>query len=168
MQGDDWEFDDPAEAAAREAGCGICARDYGAKRYSVDARMDFRIGEDGDLVLNGGTSTLASAVEMTGIGAFQVKNWGYNYLQSRFSKGRLFAQYFLNMTNSGGAVGTPVTEGTFGLRTGERVVDQSRTMAAQFQYGPGSGIPAELHLRRRLAEYGAAHRGHHQRRQRGR
>ncbi len=135
MQGNDWEYDDPAEAAAREAGCEICGRDYAAKRYSVDARMDFRVADDGDLVLNGGTSTLSSGVEMTGIGAFQVKNWGYNYLQSRFSKGRLFAQYFLNMTNSGGAPGTPVTEGTFGLRTGERVVDQSRTMAAQFQYG---------------------------------
>lgn len=135
MRGNDWEYDDPAEAAAREAGCDICERDYLGERYSVDARMDFRVGEDGDLVLNGGTSTLSGGVEMTGIGAFQVKNWGYNYLQSRLSKGRLFAQYFLNMTNSGGAPGTPVTEGTFGLRTGERVVDQSRTMAAQFQYG---------------------------------
>ena len=135
MRGNDWEYDDPAEAAAREAGCDICQRDYFGQRYSVDARIDFRIAEDGDLVLNGGTSTLSGGVDMTGIGAFQIRNWGYNYLQSRFSKGRLFAQYFLNMTNSGGAPGTPVTEGTFGLRTGQRVVDRSRTMAAQFQYG---------------------------------
>ena len=135
MQGDDWEYDDPAEGAAREAGCQICERDYANKRYSVDARLDFRVAGDGDLVLNGGTSTLLSGVEMTGIGAFQVKNWGYNYLQTRFSKGRLFAQYFLNMTNSGAGSGTPVVEGTYGLRTGGRVVDQSRTMAAQFQYG---------------------------------
>ena len=135
MQGNDWEYDDPREAVAREGGCQICMRDYSAKRYSVDTRLDFRFAGDGDLVLNGGTSTLASGVEMTGIGAFQVKNWGYNYLQSRFTKGRLFAQYFLNMTNSGAGAGTPTTEGTFGLRTGQAVVDQSRTMAAQFQYG---------------------------------
>lgn len=135
MRGEDWEYDDPAEEAARAGGCRICIRDYDSQRYSVDARLDFRVADDGDLVINGGTSTLASGVEMTGIGAFQVKNWGYNYLQSRFSKGRLFAQYFLNMTNSGADAGTPVTEGTFGLRTGEPVVDQSRTMAAQFQYG---------------------------------
>ena len=135
MQGTDWEYDDPAEGAAREAGCRICVRDYDAKRYSVDARMDFRFAGDGDLVVNGGTSTVASGVEMTGIGAFQVKNWGYNYLQSRFSKGRLFAQYFLNMTNSGSEAGVPGGEGTFGLRTGQAVVDQSRSMAAQFQYG---------------------------------
>ena len=136
MQGDDWRYDkDPGEMAARAAGCTICERDYASKRYSVDARADFRVADDGHLILNGGTSTLASGVEMTGIGAFQVKNWGYNYLQTRFSKGRLFAQYFLNMTNSGGGQGTAVDQGTFGLRTGQAVVDQSRTMAAQFQYG---------------------------------
>ena len=135
MRGEDWEYDDPAEEGARAGGCTICTRDYDSQRYSVDARLDFRVADDGDLVINGGTSTLASGVEMTGIGAFQVKNWGYNYLQSRFSKGRLFAQYFLNMTNSGADAGIPVTEGTFGLRTGEPVVDQSRFMAAQFQYG---------------------------------
>ena len=135
QRGTDWEYDDPAEKDARDAGCKICARDYLSQRYSVDARLDFRVAEDGDLVLNGGTSTLLGGVEMTGIGAFQVKNWGYNYLQSRFSKGRLFAQFFLNMTNSGSDADTEPGKGTFGLRTGQAVVDQSRTMAAQFQYG---------------------------------
>ena len=135
MRGTDWEYDDPAEEKARDAGCKICVRDYLSQRYSVDARLDFRVADDGDLVLNGGTSTLLGGVEMTGIGAFQVKNWGYNYLQSRFSKGRLFAQFFLNMTNSGSDADTEPGKGTFGLRTGQAVVDQSRTMAAQFQYG---------------------------------
>ena len=135
MRGTDWEYEDPAEEAARDAGCKICMRDYLGQRYSVDARLDFRVADDGDLVLNGGTSTLLGGVEMTGIGAFQVKNWGYNYLQSRFSKGRLFAQFFLNMTNSGSDADTEPGKGTFGLRTGQAVVDQSRTMAAQFQYG---------------------------------
>lgn len=125
-RGTDWPHEDQFE---------VVARDNSVERYSVDARMDFRFGGDGDLVLNGGTSTLASGVEMTGIGAFQVKNWGYNYLQSRFSKGRLFAQAFLNLTDSGSDANTPPREGTFGLRTGANVVDQSRTMALQFQYG---------------------------------
>lgn len=136
QRGNDWEYnDDPGEEAARAAGCKICVRDYSSERYTVDARLDFRVAGDGDLVVNGGTSTLAGGVEMTGIGAFQVRNWGYNYLQSRFSKGRLFGQFFLNMTNSGSEAGTPAGEGTFGLRTGQAVVDQSRMMAAQFQYG---------------------------------
>ena len=125
-RGNDWPYEDAFEVAAR---------DNFAERYSVDARMDFRFAGDGDLVLNGGTSTLASGVEMTGIGAFQVKDWGYNYLQSRFSKGRLFAQAFLNLTDSGSDANTAPREGTFGLRTGANVVDQSRTMALQFQYG---------------------------------
>lgn len=125
-RGTDWPYEDPFE---------VIARDNTAERYSVDARMDFRFAGDGELVLNGGTSTTAGGVEMTGIGAFQVKNWGYNYLQSRFSKGRLFAQAFLNMTDSGSDAGTSPQEGTFGLRTGANVVDQSRTMALQFQYG---------------------------------
>ncbi len=135
QRGNDWPYEDQAEEDAREAGCNICKRDYASERYSVDARLDFRVAGDGDLVVNGGTSTLAGGVEMTGIGAFQVKNWGYNYLQSRFSKDRLFAQFFLNMTNSGSDRDTEPGKGTFGLRTGEAVVDQSRTMAAQFQYG---------------------------------
>ena len=136
QRGTDWEYeDDKGEEMAREAGCKICRRDYDSERYTVDARLDFRVAGDGDLVLNGGTSTLAGGVEMTGIGAFQVKNWGYNYLQSRFSKGRLFGQFFLNMTNSGSETDTEPGEGTYGLRTGQSVVDQSRTMAAQFQYG---------------------------------
>ena len=136
MRGNDWEYDDPAEADARAAGCAICVRDNLSQRYSVDARADFRVAGDGDLVLNGGSSTLASGVDMTGIGAFQVKNWRYNYLQSRFSKGRLFAQAFINLTNSGSEAGTTdIQSGTFGLRTGQAVVDQSRTMAFQFQYG---------------------------------
>ena len=136
MRGNDWEYDDdPGEEDARAAGCKVCVRDYSSERYSVDARLDFRLAGGGDLVLNGGTSTLLGGVEMTGIGAFQLKNWGYNYLQSRFSKGRLFGQFFLNMTNSGTDTDTEPGEGTFGLRTGQAVVDQSRTMAAQFQYG---------------------------------
>ncbi|MDE2655149.1 MAG: TonB-dependent receptor [Gemmatimonadota bacterium] len=136
MRGNDWEYDDEEEAKARAAGCAICVRDNLAQRYSADARLDFRFAGDADLVLNGGTSTLLTGIDMTGIGAFQVKNWGYNYLQSRFSKGRLFAQAFLNLTNSGSDVGaTDPGEGTFGLRTGDPVVDQSTTMAFQFQYG---------------------------------
>ena len=137
MQGNDWEYDDPEERKAREeGGCAVCMRDNDARRYTADARMDFRFAGDADLVVNGGVSTLLNGVDMTGIGAFQVKNWGYNYLQSRFSKGRLFAQAFLNLTNSGSDVGSAgAGEGTYNLRTGQPVVDQSRTMAFQFQYG---------------------------------
>lgn len=123
-RGNDWEYADTLE---------VVSRDYFSERYTADARMDFRFGDDGELIVNGGTSTLGSGVEMTGIGAAQVDGWGYNYGQMRLSKGRLFAQFFLNQSDSGADVGT--AEGTFLLRTGQLVVDQSRTMALQFQYG---------------------------------
>jgi iron complex outermembrane receptor protein len=135
QRGTDWEYDDPGEAQARMAGCSICNRDYDSERYSANARFDFRFADDGSFIVNGGTSTLAKGVDMTGIGAFQIKNWQYNFAQARLSKGRLFAQAFLNMTDSGGDLNAPVQDGTFGLRTGAAVVDQSRTMAAQVQHG---------------------------------
>lgn len=135
QRGNDWEFNDPGEAQARMAGCSICVRDYESERYSADARLDFRFAGDGSFIVNGGTTTVAKGVDMTGIGAFQIKDWAYNFAQARLSKGRLFAQAFLNMTDSGGHPNAPVQDGTFGLRTGATVVDQSRTMAAQFQHG---------------------------------
>ncbi len=135
FRGNDWEYDDPQERMARQVNPGIPARDYFSDRYSVDARLDFRFAGDGEFIVNGGTSTVLSGIEMTGIGSAQVRNWGYNFAQVRFLKGRLFAQAFLNQTNSGSDANAAGTDGTFLLRTGGGVVDQSRTMALQFQYG---------------------------------
>ena len=137
FRGNDFEFVDPAEVRARQTfeeregrapGPGEMGvdRDPLQERYSGDARIDYRFGGDGSLVFSGGVNS-ASQIEMTGIGAAQAKDWGYQYAQARFSKGKLFAQAFLNKTNSG--------DDTFLLRTGEGVVDQSRSIALQFQYG---------------------------------
>lgn len=127
QRGNDWEYDDPFE---------IVSRDYETSRYSADARFDVRLGDGGAFILNTGTSRIGSGISMTRIGASQVKNWGYDFVQTRLTKGRLFAQAFLNQTNSGStATGGAAEAGTFLLRTGGPVVDQSRTMAAQFQYG---------------------------------
>ena len=126
QRGKDWEYDDPLE---------IVSRDYETSRYSADARFDVRFADDGAFILNTGTSKIGSGISMTRIGGSQVKNWGYNFVQTRLTKGRLFAQAFLNQTNSGStATGGSAETGTFLLRTGNPVVDQSRTMAAQFQY----------------------------------
>ena len=123
FRGNDWEYVDPLEPPN--------ARDYFAERYSVDARFDVRFADDGELIFNGGSSTIGNGVEMTGIGASQVKGWGYNFGQARLSKGRLFAQAFLNQTDAGAE--------TFLLRTTQPVVDMSRTMALQFQHGVDVG-----------------------------
>ena len=118
QRGNDWEYEDPAE---------VVERDFASARYSADARFDVRFAGDADLVVSTGTSTIGEGVEMTGVGAAQVRGWGLHYAQARLSKGKLFAQAFLNQTDAG--------DETFLLRTTAPVVDMSRTMAFQFQYG---------------------------------
>lgn len=145
FRGNDFEYVDAQEVDNASPARPVDRNNF-QERYLGDARIDYRFGGDGSLVFAGGMS-VASQVEMTGVGAAQAKDWGYQYGQARFSKGRLFAQAFVNSTNSG--------EGTYLLRSctvrprgsGERfvdigggrtcdgVVDQSRSVALQFQYG---------------------------------
>ena len=120
FRGNDFEYTDPEEPSTVE-------RDFLNARWSADARMDFRFAGDAELVFNGGVNTAVKSIELTGIGAAQADGWGNRYFQARFSKGRLFAQAFLNQTDSG--------TDTYLFRTGESVVDQSRAMALQAQYG---------------------------------
>ncbi len=137
FQGNDWESTDPVEVAARDeviAGGGspglIGARDFDQQRYSLDARMDFRPSDGTELIFNGGFNQSVSSIELTGIGAGQADGWTYNYLQSRFTKDRLFAQVFMNGSNAGD---------TYLLRTGQPIVDKSRFYAAQVQHGISLG-----------------------------
>ena len=120
FRGNDFEYNDPEEPPNVE-------RDFLNARWSADARMDFRFAGDAELVLNGGVNTAVKSIELTGIGAAQADGWGTQYFQARFNKGRLFAQAFLNQTDSGGD--------TYLFRTGDAVVDRSRAMALQAQYG---------------------------------
>lgn len=123
FRGNDFEYLDPVE----ERDPPDLKRDFLNERYSGDARLDFRFAGDAELIVNAGMNVAAKSIELTGIGAAQAKNWGYQYVQTRFSKGRLFAQAFLNQTDAG--------DETKLLRTGVPVVDKSRAMAFQFQYG---------------------------------
>ncbi len=118
FRGTDWSYEDPQE---------LSPRDNASRRHTASARFDYRFGDDGEVVLATGTSNIGRGVEMTGIGAAQIQGWAYHFGQARVSKGRFFAQAFLNLTNAG--------DETFLLRTDEGVVDMSRTMAAQFQHG---------------------------------
>jgi len=127
FRGNDFEYQDPAELDDNTGKPIHAKRDFFNARYSTDARMDFRFGDDAEVILNGGLAVVDRSIELTGVGAAQANGWGYQYAQLRFLKGRLFSQFFLNRTDSGDA--------TVLLRTGDQVVDQSSTMAYQFQYG---------------------------------
>ncbi len=136
MQGDDWEHTDVTEAAARaqalmvDPNTRIGLRDFNAERWSGEARFDYR-GDDGsELILSGGLNNLGSSVELTGIGAGQIKDWQYKYLQARYLRGRFFAQAFVNGSDAGES---------FILNVGDSIVDRSRMYAVQIQHGFDTG-----------------------------
>ncbi len=134
LRGNDWQFNDPVEVLAREQNPGhprIGVRNPLNERYFADIRTDYRFGEDGELILSGGLNNSLSSINLTSVGSSQTHDWQYRYAQARLVKGRLFAQYFLNQTHSG--------DNSYLLRSGELIVDRSRTMAAQLQYGRDIG-----------------------------
>jgi iron complex outermembrane receptor protein len=117
LQGKDWEYTDPAETRAR---------DFDVDRWSGELRMDFRLMPNSELVLTGGRAFAGTALEMTGIGTAQAKDWSYDFIQGRWRWNRLFAQAFINTSN---------TSDTYLLRTGAGVVDKSRVIVGQIQHG---------------------------------
>ena len=130
LRGTDWAFTDPWEVAARQANPGhprVGVRNPLNERYFVDLRTDFRFADDGEFILSGGLNNSLSSINLTTVGSSQTHDWQYRYGQARFLKGPLFAQFFLNQTHSG--------DNSYLLRSGELIIDRSRTMAAQIQHG---------------------------------
>ncbi len=129
FRGDDWVYLDPVEVKAAEdpgANARVGARDFGAERWSGEARFDVRPWDDGELIFAAGHNQLVNSVELTGIGAGQARDWGYSFGQARLRKGRFFAQTFMNQSDAGES---------FLLRTGQPIVDKSNMIAGQAQYG---------------------------------
>lgn len=117
LKAEDWEYTDPAETLPR---------DFDIERWSGELRFDIRPTNASELILAGGRAFAGSALEMTGIGTAQAKDWSYDFGQARFRWNRLFAQAFLNTSN---------TSDTYLLRTGQSVIDKSRVMVGQIQHG---------------------------------
>ncbi len=136
FQGDDWTYDDPAEpdsifimlptseGSDTIRGPIFNQRDNQIRSYSVDSRFDFRINKDLEIILSSGFRN-GSNVEMTGLGASQVINWKYYYAQARLIWKELFAQVYTNFSESGD---------TYLLRSGNRVVDNSKFIVTQLQH----------------------------------
>lgn len=151
----DFEYNDPNELGCATATAGVytgnyCTadarvptsrqgqpvqRDFGLERYSGEARLDWRPSEDTEAITTLGYTMAGSALEITTtFGAAQVKNWSYTNLQQRFRHKQFFAQVFYNQSNSGNDSATD-DNGTFYLRSGIPVVDQSSVLVAQLQQG---------------------------------
>lgn len=131
MEGEDWNYLDPVEAQQREENPdipNIGNRNFDTQRAGGEIRLDLRPWDDGDgeVIFNAGYNNLGSSIELTGQGAGQADDWAYSYLQGRLTRGRLFAQAFMNRSDAGNS---------FLLRTGQPIVDNSTMMVAQIQHG---------------------------------
>ena len=113
-----------AEADARIATIGN--RNNDVNRWSGEARVDFRPTDAIATVFQAGITAVGSGIELTGLGAAQVKDWNYSYYQARATWNRLFAQVYLNASDAGE---------TYLLRTGQPIVDESTLLVAQLQHG---------------------------------
>lgn len=100
-------------------------RSFDLERTAMDFRADYRPDAKTEIVASFGHSLVGSAMEPTGLGAAQVKGWGFNAYQLRAKRGKLFAQVFMNASDAGK---------TFLLRTGQVMVDQSNQKVAQVQH----------------------------------
>jgi len=104
----------------------IGERDYDIERWSGDVRADWRVTSSLVTSFNAGLTNSGSGIELTGIGAGQIKNWKYGYYQARANMGRLFAQAYLNTSDAGD---------TYLLRSGGPIVDKSKVFVTQLQHG---------------------------------
>lgn len=144
MQGRDWEYRDLQEPALFPTGGGFFIpesrrgqpnqRDFDLSRYSGEARVDVRPRESMEAITTLGYTKVGNAIELTGFGTSQIKNWSYLNLQQRFRWNRLFLQAFVNSSNAGNDDSTS-TSGTVYLRSGGSIVDKSRVYALQGQHG---------------------------------
>ena len=135
----DWKYNDPNEPAVFPTIAGSLRsghplqRDFADKKYSGEFRLDYKPNADFDNIINAGYSKILSGIDITtAFGAVQAKNWSYLSLQDRFRYKKFFAQVFYNANNSGSS-NPRDTSGTFYLRTGLPVVDQSTVTVAQVQ-----------------------------------
>jgi iron complex outermembrane receptor protein len=100
-------------------------RSFAIERTAMDFRADYRPDTKTEITANFGHSLIGSAVEPTGLGASQVKNWAFNAYQLRAKRGKLFAQVFMNASDAGD---------TYLLRTGQAIIDKSDQKVAQVQH----------------------------------
>ncbi len=138
LTGREWQSNDPAEPRTLtgqncnpETGC----RNFDLTKWALDARFDIRPSPESEIIASFGRTKAVDLIEYTGIGAAQGKNWHYDYAQVRARWKRLFVQAFQNRSNSGNSDLMVPPEGSFLLRDGNPVVDNSRVTAGQIQHG---------------------------------
>jgi outer membrane receptor for ferrienterochelin and colicins len=151
FRGQEWPYVDPAELDARqkadadppqcvgdrvslgasdeEAGTACLRtgnRNYGIRRYGLEARADWRYSPRGTLVGTYGVTDDGS-IELTGLGAAQTDQWIYQFVQGRFTYDRWAIQAYFNFNDSG--------DNAYKLRDGMSLIDRSWLGVVQVQNG---------------------------------
>lgn len=124
----DLDLSNAAGVAALETRVGNvgAGRDTNLERWALDLRTDFRPTEDLSVIVSGGRTTAVNSVDLTGIGAGQVQDWGLWYGQVRTNYKRFFGQVFFNKNSN---------NDTYLFRSGRPLVDKSSLFVAQLQHG---------------------------------
>lgn len=161
LRAEEWAYTDPVEAAERakfdddrefwradlmravgidqqEADVRIdriADRSRDIERWAGELRADWAVSDETTAILTLGRSNAGRQVEMTGLGAAQVRDWSYTFAQARLNRNRLFAQAYLNRSDAGT---------TYLLRNGAPIVDRSRLFVAQLQHGTRVGTRQQL------------------------
>jgi iron complex outermembrane receptor protein len=127
----------PADQAALQTRVQNVAggRDIDLERWALDLRTDFRPSEDISVILSGGRTTAINSVDLTGIGAGQVRDWKMYYGQARATYKRLFGQLFFNKSDN---------DQTYLLRSGRPLTDKSSLFVGQLQHGTALGDEHDL------------------------
>jgi outer membrane receptor for ferrienterochelin and colicins len=99
--------------------------DLKAERYTVDARLDYLVSDDGVLTLNGGHSTAIQALDLTDNGAVMAKNFSYSYAQAKLSLGDFFVQTYINRNDAGN---------TYLISENQKIIDKSEKIVAEMQH----------------------------------
>jgi outer membrane receptor for ferrienterochelin and colicins len=138
--GHDWQTRDTTEDNDRQAALAsgaladtlrIGRRDFQAGRGRGELRIDWRPGPATSVVARAGAAEAVRAIDLTSeIGAVQVRDWRYSFVQATVRHARLFANVQYDQSNAGS---------TYALRTGDPLVDYSRVAAGQLQHGVALG-----------------------------
>ena len=124
FRGNDWR---PAVPDTLE----MVPRDLRLRRQGGEARVDFRPTRGSEIIATYGRAVAGNAVEPTGLGPGQVRDWTFSSYQLRARTGRLFAAAFLNTSDAGN---------TFLLRTLQPIIDKSTQRVGQVQHGFDLGL----------------------------
>jgi len=120
-------------------------RDPNIRRQGGEVRLDYRPTAGAEIIANYGRSQAGSAVEPTGLGPAQIKDWVYQTYQLRGRYNRLFAQVFMNTSDAGGTyLLQKVRSNTECPDVTDQacIIDKSSQLAAQIQHGMDFGANA--------------------------